>query len=231
MKDTLYYKYIGNRNTNHNKENGGNNMSVVISSKATSPVIYHKRDCKYVKKIQWSNRMYLKDEDVRNKQYKECKCCSTISRDVMAHENTFSAIEQRENIKFTFISKRQTLFIQTNAGFWKIWRNTHTNKYMLYHLNKFYKNIKFEDAAHGEFHRQGDAPTGSLDKIINYIISHDKAKIIMMDDYKKLPQRTKTQKRYFKAAKKKADKRKNQQIDRLFAQIEEKENIKHLSYC
>ena len=69
---------------------------------------------------------------------------------------------------------------------------------------------------HDFYHRQNDVlPTESLLKLIHYIVEHDKARNIILEDYKKLPQRTKKQKRYYKKAEQKARRLQIRRVDML----------------
>ena len=99
---------------------------------------------------------------------------------------------------------------------------------MLFHRNEYDKSISLEQAASGIYHRQTDVkPTSSLHRLINYIVEHDKAKLIIMDDYRKLPRETALQRKYYRKAEKKAKSRERKmariRLDDLFRQIEEQD--------
>lgn len=69
-------------------------------------------------------------------------------------------------------------------------------------------------------------------KLFDYAIAHDKAKIIMMDDYRKLPQATHKQKKYYKQAKNKERRKQVRNIFALFDKLEQKDpSMKALSCC
>lgn len=68
-------------------------------------------------------------------------------------------------------------------------------------------------------------------KYLQYIKKHDEFKQNAPKDYRKLPQNTKQQKRYYRTAKKREEKRIAKRLDSLFLRIEKQEGIKHLSYC
>lgn len=77
------------------------------------------------------------------------------------------------------------------------------------------------EAVNGNFHRQFDVKaTASMEKIVGYIIAHDKAKVTLMDDYRKLPQNTKRQKKYYRAAERREKRKKMKWLDTLFASLE-----------
>ena len=73
---------------------------------------------------------------------------------------------------------KEILFVETSVGLWKLYRDTETCSYALYHHNYFKQGISVEDAMAGRhFHRQTDVKeTENLEKIIDYVIAHDKAK-------------------------------------------------------
>ena len=100
-------------------------------------------------------------------------------------------------------------------------------KYLLYHRNSHIKGMEFWEAVNGNFHRQSDVKaTESMEKIVEYIVAHDRAKVTIMDDYRKLPTSTKKQKQYFKSAKRKADRKASRRLDSLFLMIEIRKALK-----
>ena len=75
------------------------------------------------------------------------------------------------------------------------------DQYLLYHKNTYNNQMPFDQAMRGDYHRQRDVkPTLSLHKLINYIAAHDKAKIAIMEDYRKLPKSTAKQRKYYRQA-------------------------------
>ena len=85
----------------------------------------------------------------------------------------------------------------------------------------------------GDFHRQADVkPARAIESIIEYIIAHDKAKVIIMDDYRKLPKATKKQKKYYYAAERKQRRTDTRRIDFLFAALEQSNaGLRAHSFC
>ena len=74
--------------------------------------------------------------------------------------------------------------------------------------------------------------TESMEKIVEYIIAHDRAKITIMDDYRKLPKSTKKQKKYYKAAERKDRRNAMRRLDSIFASLEQSQaEIKQYSFC
>lgn len=67
---------------------------------------------------------------------------------------------------------------------------------------------------------------------MEYIIAHDRAKITIMDDYRKLPKCTKKQKKYYKAAKRSDKKQAMRRLDSIFAALEQSQSgMKRYSFC
>lgn len=131
----------------------------------------------------------------------------------------------------SYDKKTDTLFIRTETGFWKtFWKDD--IGLLLYHLNCFDKSKSTEQLSHAAFHRQGDVPpTESLEKILTYIENHDLAKQIIADDYRKLPQRTRKQRKYYRQAE---SRNRRQQINRvfaIFADLEKGNNLARYACC
>ena len=82
-------------------------------------------------------------------------------------------------------------------------------------------NTDYQELIRGEFHRQKDVKqTDSLVKLVEYIDAHDKAKVVIQDDYHNLPRRTKKQKKYYKQAERKVKREAVKRMDTLFAMLE-----------
>lgn len=196
-------------------------MLVVASSEALKRNrICHKMECMYAQRIKPDNWITMSLTQAGKRNFYECKYCAGLRGDVRIRESQLDYYEKR-GVKCTYLEKRDTLYMQTNVGFWKVFQDTKDGRYVLYHRNKYNPVMEFEYATHGEFHRQHDMKrTESLVKIIEYVLAHDEAKVIMMDDYKKLPRQTKKQKKYYKQAKHRERSRQIRNVDALFAQLE-----------
>ena len=106
-------------------------------------------------------------------------------------------------------------------------------EYLLYHRNTYSAGMNFNEAIHGDFHRQSDVKaTESMEKIVEYITAHDRAKLIIMDDYRKLPKSTKQQKKYYKVAEHRDKKQAMRRLDSIFASLEQSQaGMKRYSFC
>ncbi len=208
-------------------------MMVVASSEALKRNrICHKMECMYAKRIKPDNWIVMSLSQAGKRNYYECKYCEGLRGEIRTKQGQLAYYERR-GVKFTYLEKRNTLYMQTNVGFWKVFQDTRDGRYVLYHRNKYNPNMEFEYATHGDFHRQNDMKrTESLIKIIEYVLAHDKAKVIMMDDYRKLPCQTKKQKKYYKQAKHREHSRQIRNVDALFAQLEaQNPELKQVSFC
>ena len=211
-------------------------MLVVISTRGTKKDkyrVYHRMGCMYAKRIKGSNRFELNEHIAEKKHMKECKYCAGLRGDVRSRKSTIQKWEEKYQIKLDYDKTTDTLYIATEIGFWKVFQKEYSEKYYLYHRNQYSKDMDLETAKHGEFHRQSDVKlTTSLDKIVNYIVSHDKAKVTIMDDYRKLPRNTKKQKKYYQAAARKKSKQDKRRVFDLFAVLESANNdLRMYSFC
>lgn len=135
-----------------------------------------------------------------------------------------------------FFCRRETrdLFFLSDIAFWKIHWNKE-NEFVLYHLNsqEFDSKKTACELSQGHFHRQSDVPVGeSLGTILFYIQTHDRAKKIIADDYRKLPRRTKREKHYYQLAKEKdvysRKKRLFDLLDQVAEELKRKEEMREL---
>lgn len=180
--------------------------------------VYHTEACPYAKRIKYKNKMMISSRQISSAGYKLCACCNNDSRYLKLwvkffKEKGYSDLEIKQVGNYV-------VYVRTNVGFWKIFL-ADNREYVLYHRNVFEKDKSFEELIHGSFHRQQDVKgTHSLEKILNYIKEHDKAKAIMNEDWRMLPTRTKKQKKYYKAAERCDKKRQVRNVFSLFAQLE-----------
>ena len=208
-------------------------MQVIISMNAPKHrVVYHKAGCIYARRIKCENRMSISKEEAEKKRYCECKYCAGLQGEMRAHAAEIRYWKKKGMAEICYDGNADTAYVTTKLGAWKIMENRF-GKYYLHHLNHFTEDMPISQIKDGEYHRQADVkPTDSFCKIIHYIIDHDKAKVIMKDDFRKLPQSTKKQKKYYKQAERKAALKQRRRIDHLFALLEsEAPEMKQFSIC
>ena len=198
-------------------------MLVVTSRKIDEEHrIYHRYGCIYARRIKPYNRKEMSAEQAERKNYHRCKYCSGLRGDVNVHKAAFSTWSKKKDMSFTYSPESDTLYIQTKIGFWKVLAKEAVGEYLLYHRNTYSDGMSFNEAIHGDFHRQGDVKaTESMEKLVEYIAAHDRAKIIIMDDYRKLPKATKKQKKYYKAAERREKRNAMKRVDMLLASLEQ----------
>lgn len=191
---------------------------MVVVSKNHKRGAYHRKDCVYVAKIKLENKIPIQTATKAQKLgYHECLYCSGfrgVAKSIIAEND-------RKDIAFFFCNKENVLYIKTPAGFWKIRIQKHTGLYLLDHRNHYDSSLSFEQAMKGRFHCQADVHgTTSVHDLVQYVIKHDQAKLIIADDYKKLPKSTTRQKHYYRVAKNKANRKAQRHLDTLFSRLE-----------
>ena len=202
-------------------------MLVVISSEAPKKrKIYHKMGCIYAERIKFQNRLEIKVEQAEKEGYCECKYCAGLRGDVRTHKAQILSWTHKKEMEFKFDDHTETLYIKTffdKIRYVNVYPegNKMNEVHFLYHRNKFEANTDYQELIRGEFHRQKDVKqTDSLVKLVEYIDAHDKAKVVIQDDYHNLPRRTKKQKKYYKQAERKVKREAVKRMDTLFAMLE-----------
>lgn len=161
-----------------------------------------------------------------------CPDCHSLTGAYDIHVGELYYLEEKEGVEIRYLDNKDTLFIRTDVGFWKIFAYQDTGDFALFHRNCYDKDATFLRLTYGNFHRQHDAKqTDSLMKLIYYVINHDKAKKIIAEDYRKLPQRTRRERKYYRIARNRNRKQQIYRVDALFRQIEEGTDLKLASIC
>ncbi len=183
--------------------------------------IYHKVQCPYAKRIKSINYELMEINQAERENYRECKYCGGLAGDVRCRKEQFRTLEENGRITVRYQKNSDTLYMKTENGFWKTYADTYSGNYLLWHKNSFNKSDDFSKMMGGKFHRQTDVKkTPNLDKLLNYIEAHDKAKIIIESDYRKLPKSSKKQKKYYQQAKNRDRRKAERRVDQIFAMLE-----------
>jgi hypothetical protein len=209
-------------------------MLVVASRKCDkNNKIYHRWGCIYARRIKPHNRKGMSVEVAERKHYHSCKYCAGLRGDVNVHKAAFASWSEKRNMQFQYHKPSDTLYIQTEVGCWKVFLKKELGEYLLYHRNTYSAGMDFNEAIHGDFHRQSDVKaTESMEMLVEYIAAHDRAKVIIMDNYRKLPKSTKQQKKYYKAAERRDKKQAMRRLDSIFAALEQSQaGMKRYSFC
>jgi len=198
---------------------------MVYASMKSKKKLYHMEWCPCVKRIDKRFLRKMKTYDIAKEQgYSECAYCGGTHgayKAILRNPMMFGRI--RKSFWFTYDWKDRALCVRTSSGFWKIIKGDMDGLYRLYHLNRgSYDPAKTDyELMHGTFHRQKDVhPAENLERFMPYIYEHDKAKIIMDQDWRKLPKKTKKQKKYYRQAEKRASRNKKRRLDEIFDKIE-----------
>ncbi|MCM1144975.1 MAG: hypothetical protein NC407_09720 [Lachnoclostridium sp.] len=188
-------------------------------SRKSSSMVYHRPQCRYVRKIHKKNRIQMAWEDAEWKGYRPCKCCDGIEFLYQTGKAEIERYAKQFNLDVDL--KDRKIYVRTDAGCWKIIYKIRDQKFILLHRNYVNGRIALEDVEKAPYHRQGDVmEAGSIMKYLKYIQKHDEFKQNAPDDYRKLPQNTKRQKFYYRSAKKRAERNSAKRLDSLFLLIE-----------
>lgn len=123
------------------------------------------------------------------------------------------------------------LYIITDMAAWKIAYGYHFDWYKLLHCPFDEQPLTMEEAKAAHYHVQTDVPRNqSSYKHLQYIVKHDAAKKVEQIDYKKLPQRTKKQKKYYRQAESRARRKSVSRVLDLFAELEAKGELTRVSF-
>lgn len=199
----------------------------MVISKKSSQMIYHEEDCPYAKRMSKKHRQYISEKTAIEKGYRPCTYCGGLHRiylNLKKDPNAYKKI--REGVTESYDRIDKGLCFRTKVGFWKVLNPKQCGEYRLWHLNHndFDEKIPDKQLMRRSFHRQNDVKaTANIVRIIQYIHDHDKAKRIMNDDWKKLPNKTPKQKKYYRQAAKRERKKQNRRIDELFKKLEKGE--------
>ena len=199
-----------------------------IISRKSSDMVYHRAECRYVKRIRKKNRIQMRWEDAEWKGYRPCRYCNGIEFLYKLEKEAIERYAEQFNLNVDLRDRK--IYVRTEVGCWKIIYKYRDQRFILLHRNYVKGRIALEDVEKAPFHRQGDmSEAGSIMKYLKYIKEHDEFKQKAPKDYRKLPQDTERHRRYYRAAKKREEKRSAKRLDRLFHLIETQEGIKPLS--
>lgn len=206
-------------------------MSVVARKNARKKDrIYHKKGCIHEQRIKAGNHLTVTVMQAKRKGYRECKYCAGLRGDARIQQRKHVT---RKDVTFTYVKQENELYIATWIGFWKVCVQRRSGEYLLYHRNSYTVGMNVTEAIKGEFHRQSDVEgTTSMDCLVEYILKHDRAKVTVMDDYKKLPRRTRKERYYYQLAERNNRRKAMRRVNKLFALLEQSdETMKQYSIC
>ena len=92
---------------------------------------------------------------------------------------------------------------------------------LLYHLNRFDPQRSTKQLSWGDFHRQKDVKaTPYIENILSYVEDHDRAKGIIAEDYRRLPQQTRRQRKYYRQAERRERRNQVRRVWDIFEALE-----------
>ncbi len=127
-----------------------------------------------------------------------------------------NSIAEEKNIEINYDGT--DLYVLTDIAAWKIACVKHFDSYKLLHCPfKQGRVISMDEAKNAHYHVQKDVLGKKTPvQMLKYIVSHDYAKKIEKDNYRKLPNSTKKQKKYYHQAENRARKKSVQRVFAIF---------------
>lgn len=178
--------------------------------------VFHESFCPYLKKGENKYNFPLSEKQAVDQHYRECKFCRSVKGLAYKYRDMLPDVES------SYDPIDNAVCFKTKVGFWKsVWMEN-SQEWLLFHLNQRHFNPKAPSKVlmRKSFHRQVDVPaTTSLAKVTAYIKRHDGDKENYGDDYHDLPRNSKKQKKFYKQAKKRAQKKSVRNVIKLLDQL------------
>lgn len=185
----------------------------VVASKTTRTKIFHYPSCRFVTTIFKDNIITFKDKDeARANGYRHCTCCSRIIKYYEENKKEIDNFLKLNGLKMYI--EDDAMYIDNTFSSWKIIVSPSGYNIILYHANtEHYNKLKISNGHFiHEYHLQKYRGIPDIIHMLQYIVDHDNWKINSLDDYKKMPKRTKRQKREYELAKKKSNRIKTRNL-------------------
>ena len=123
-----------------------------------------------------------------------------MNRSMLAQFMESEKLERNEfnnrwNLSFTYFENKDTLFIRSDVGCWKIIWNEVLGGFILYHMNHLGRNldtVTIYDLLYGRYHRQTEvAPGRKMKPLLSYIARHDEMQSVNKLEYKRAKKQNK----------------------------------------
>lgn len=125
----------------------------------------------------------------------------------------------------------ENMYVLTDMAAWKITYGYRKDCYKLWHCPFNGEKMTMEEAKEAYYHRQMDVSSGYTPyRYLQYIVKHDAAKKISRNDYRKLPQSTKQQKKYYRQAQKKERRKSIDRVLNLLAELEKRGEVSRVAF-
>lgn len=198
----------------------------VIYSKSLKVKVFHKPGCPYLKQIRSTNLASIDiNRALKEPTFCECKYCGGTKGYAKIFKKRQNRHKYEKGMKCYWDAETNALYLMTDVGVWKLVFDRRIHQFILYHQNHSWwnPNRPVKKQFHTAFHRQSDLPPNfNFDRIVDYIYSHDRNRKIEMEDYRKLPQKTKRQKKFYQAAKNRSKRREKKRMDKIFTNLSKK---------
>ena len=200
-------------------------MKVQISANSRRKV-YHLSGCRYARNIGQANRQDMAMGQAAALGYRGCRCCCTVKARVRSITNSLELAGRGRRMELTFNRNGDTLFMRTERGLWKTYWKENCGL-LLYHLNRFDPQRSTKQLSWGDFHRQNDVKaTPYIENILSYVEDHDRAKGIIAEDYRRLPQQTRRQRKYYRQAERRERRNQVRRVWDIFEALERERQMR-----
>ena len=200
-----------------------------IFSRNSKVKVWHHPWCPYAKRIHWKYRSQSIRDWLVDNGYHECSWCGGIHGAYLEMKKYPKCYpEELQSMKLSYDFTYNAICLRTQQGFWKLRWSERKQGYTLLHLNgdQLDTNATDQELMKRPVHRQVDVKiTTNIGSIIKYIDKHDKARVIMEDDWRKLPKKTKVQKKYYKQAKNREIRKSIHRVNEIFKELERSKEV------
>ena len=180
-------------------------MEMRMISKESTNMVYHRPECRYALRINKKNWVQMDWDEARKQGYRPCKCCDEMRFLYGLEKENIECYSESHNLDIDLI--KNEIIVRTDAGCWKILYKKSRQKFILLHRNYAKGRITLDEINKVPYHHQGDFPfSKSIMKYVRYIQAHDEFKLSPVD-YRTMPQSTQRQRTYYRAAKRREEKR------------------------
>lgn len=199
-----------------------------IVSMQANTMIYHKPGCRYIKRIQYKNKLSLSKKDAKKEGYHICRYCNSMDHHMRTEDLVIDYYNRIKNMQFQYMNG--ILYVKTEIGIWKLVYIRKEEKIALYHGNRTGDRIQFEHPEREPYHRQDDKMfSNTISEHLRYIYEHDKYKVAVNNGETVTRFSSKKYERLEPYAKRK---RARKRVDQLFNMLEKQNaGYKQLSFC
>jgi hypothetical protein len=192
-----------------------------LGSKFSRKKIFHNDKCQCFKRIKKKNRIcYLDADSARDDGLVYCGMCSPMAVRYKKEAVVIRDFAKKHNLRVYVYD--YAVYVDTQIAGWKIVQEGKNKKLHLYHENHFqiYRGLPAKNGKLVKEYHQQYAFSKTIMGFLEYIVDHDEWRDEQAQSYKRFPERTKSQRKKYKAAKNKA---KADSVRRVLNLIEEME--------